>query len=267
MNNQQIEKNPWKAQVAKWKNVNMSANCKWILEGDKDFVDAMQTSISKSKKSKDWKDNNCLHLELFPEPFLGHPDAPIYLLGGNPGYSDNDLECLMTTKGYLDILKKSIVHEYKTSEYNDTDFGFFDERIAESEAAKWWNTHVNEKIRDKIFNIEFFAYHSKKADGLKKYFDTIDSKNPQPTCASNEYADSLIDKAMIDKKILIITRFKKYWFKRIKKLEEYRKLYVLLNHQSALVKPRNLVAYQELEELKNNSWASLATFERKQDSQ
>lgn len=253
MNNQQIKKNPWKAQVAKWKNVNMSANCKWILEGDKDFVDAMQNSISKSKESKDWKDNNCLHLELFPEPFLGHPDAPIYLLGGNPGYSDNDLECLMTTKGYLDILKKSIVHKYKTN----TSFGFFDKRIAKSEAAKWWNKHVDEEIRDKIFNIEFFAYHSKKADGLKKYFDTIDSKNPQPTCASNEYADSLIYKAMREEKILIITRFKKYWFKRIQCLEGYRKLYVLLNHQSALVKPGNLVAYQELEKLKEASWDEL----------
>ena len=248
MNNQQIKKNPWKG-------IDMSRNedGEWILPGDKDFVDAMQKSINESKKSDEWKNNNCLHLELFPEPFLGHPDAPIYLLGGNPGYSGEDEDWLDNDE-YLDILKKSIVHEYKTS---DTSFGFFDESIDTSEAAKWWNTHVNEKIRDKIFNIEFFAYHSKQAEGLKKYFDTIDSKNPQPTCASNEYADSLIYKAMDQNKILIITRFRKYWFERIQGLEGYRKLYVLLNHQSALVKPGNLVAYQELEKLKEASWDEL----------
>ena len=32
-----------------------------------------------------------VHLEVLPEPFLGRPDAPVVVLGLNPGFKDTDL--------------------------------------------------------------------------------------------------------------------------------------------------------------------------------
>ena len=39
------------------------------------------------------KDNLRIRLELLPEPSLGNPDAPIVILGLNPGFSTDDPQC------------------------------------------------------------------------------------------------------------------------------------------------------------------------------
>lgn len=236
------------------------------LEGDKKFIDAYQkyldaetrpTSSKKNPKDDKWLEANKLHLELIPEPFEGNPEAPIYLLGGNPGYGEEGNEWHIK-EDYLDIMSETLSHKYRANQDNNpTDFAFFDKRLDGYGGTKWWKGHIADKIKDKIFNIEFFAYHSTKADGLKGFFSQIAKQPNLPTCISNQYADQLIYRAIENKKIIIITRFEKYWLERIKNFEEYDNLYILLNHQIAIVKGGNIIEYKKYKDLKSDSWSDL----------
>ena len=236
------------------------------LEGDYEFIDAYQkyldaetqpTSSKKNPKDDKWRKANELHLELIPEPFEGNPEAPIYLLGGNPGYGEEGNEWHIN-EHYLAIMSETLSHKYHRNQNNPTNFAFFDERLDGYGGTKWWKGHIAAEIKDKIFNIEFFAYHSTKADGLKGFFSQIAKKGQsKPTCISNQYADQLIYRAIENKKIIIITRFEKYWLERIENLEEYENLYILLNHQIATVKEGNIIEYKKYKNLKSDSWSDL----------
>lgn len=237
------------------------------LKEDEEFIQAYQkyldaeakpTSTKKNPKDEKWREANELHLELIPEPFEGNPEAPIYLLGGNPGYCEDDKKW-HKAKNYLEIMSATLSHNYRADQVNNlTDFAFFDKRLEAYGGAKWWNSHIADKIRDKIFNIEFFAYHSIKADGLKGFLSQIAKEGQsKPTCISNQYADQLIYRAKENKKIIIITRFEKYWLERIKDLEEYDNLYILLNYQIATVKEGNIIEYKKYKDLKSDSWSDL----------
>ena len=258
-----IISNPWDNFM---NNIPQDLTTPKYLKGDYEFIDAYQkyldaetqpTSSKKNPKDDKWRKANELHLELIPEPFEGNPEAPIYLLGGNPGYGEEGNEWHIK-EDYLAIMSETLSHKYQANQDNPTDFAFFDKRLDGYGGTKWWKGHIAAEIKDKIFNIEFFAYHSTKADGLKGFFSQIAKKGQsKPTCISNQYADQLIYRAIENKKIIIITRFEKYWLERIENLEKYDNLYILLNHQIATVKKDNIIEYKKYKDLKSNSWSDL----------
>lgn len=228
------------------------------LECDSTFIDEyknfyrvwcqVQKGTNKGKPNSE-KNKSELHLELFPEPFEGSPDAPIYLLGANPGYDEKDKDWCDATKPegkiFLPLIRNNLSHS--------TPFVFFNEELEKHCGAKWWDSHIDKKLKDKIFNIEYFPYHSQKADGLKAFLD----KKKNIHCRSEVYANDLIHQAMKENKCIIITRFEKYWFERITDLKKYEKLFILLDHQSANVKEGNVVKYDDFVNLKSNSWANI----------
>lgn len=236
--------NPWETFSYSFSSINN------ILTGDDDFVKQYEEFI-KTKKRK-YRQNNRLHLELFPEPFEGNPNAPIYLLGGNPGYDKQDIEWCNgkepKSTTYLQLMNDNVRHKTER-------FVFFDERINSHKGSRWWGNRISDGIKHKIFNIEYIPYHSKKVIGLKDFLD----KHPDTYIPlSNNYADSLIANAIKEGKAIVITRLKDYWIKRIKKfypmIEKYKNLYVLFDHQMAKVDKGNIVKYTEFEKLKENSY-------------
>ena len=238
--------NPWK------KFTFSSENNSNILEVDNDFISEYRDFL-KSKKRK-YKQNNSLHLELFPEPFEGNPNAPIYLLGGNPGYDKHDIYWCKgsdtESQSYLQLMRNNI--EHKTEH-----FVFFERSIQNHKGSKWWNKRICDDLKNMIFNIEFFPYHSKKMNGLRDFLD-----QPSAKCLpSNKYVDSLIHNAIKERKVIIITRLEKYWIERIsqfyKDIRRYKNLYILLNHQSAIVGNGNIVKYAKFETLKNKSYKEI----------
>lgn len=234
-----------------WNNFSYNSNSNNCLPCDKDFCDAY-TKFLRKKVSKQgrgsWSDakrkENELHLDLFPEPFFGDPSAPIYLLGGNPGYGkDNDK--WKNCDQYNKLMAKNLVH--------NGEFVYFNKQIQTHGGYTWWTKHVNEALREKIFDIEFFPYHTQKLDSLKAFLDT----EPDEKCGSNEYADELIKQAMKMGKIIIITRMQAYWFKRIRELDKYEKLYIVMDHQSARIAKGNIISYSGLQNQKTQSWNAL----------
>ncbi len=54
----------------------------FVLPEDKSPLSSFNASAS---------DDFFVHLELLPEPFLGSPNAPVVVLGLNPGFKEADL--------------------------------------------------------------------------------------------------------------------------------------------------------------------------------
>lgn len=135
-----------------WQNFryNSANNQNYLREEDDGFIQQYNEFIKKYRPGSADYTNAELHLELFPEPFEGNPDAPIYLLGANPGYGDYDIwwcrlndECLrsVTVNGktkecdsvkystcsqqrpnYLRLMPKNLTHQVP--------FVFFNEDIS-----------------------------------------------------------------------------------------------------------------------------------------
>lgn len=238
--------NPWESFTYQ------GVNSENFLGGDEMFINAYKEFykewVKKSKNSERRKSE--LHLELFPEPFEGDPNkASIYLLGANPGYDETDKDwCakLDESEIFLPLMKENLQHK--------TPFVFFNSALEKHGGYKWWSSHIDDGLKEKIFNIEYFPYHSQKADGLKAF---LDAKSDIAPCESERYANELILQAMKEEKCIIITRLETYWFRRIKELEQYQNLFILLNHQTAAVKKGNVVKYNKFVSLKSNSWTQI----------
>ena len=233
-----------------WKNFSYSRDKENVIDMDKPFVQAYKNYIKcKWGRKRKYKDN-AIHLEICPEPFIGSPDASIYLLGGNPGYDGKDHECNSDESLYIQLMSKTLIHE--------CDFLFFRKELKEHKGNKWWMTHVKENLlRNNIFNIEYFPYHSHKADGLKSFLNHIRTKKLSLTCGSNEYANWLIKKAIESNKIIIITRLRNFWLERIKALREYSNSYILLDAQTARINEGNIVKFSDFCKLKTASWKEI----------
>ncbi len=225
-----------------------------------------------AKEDKEWLEKlkilnedvfkNDLKLNLFPEPYIGHPDAPIYLLNGNPGFHEND-ERFIHDVVFRDAIKKTLTHDY-INHPECGDFLYLNEKLKDKEfnngimthpGYKWWTDHLgklNEIIKPcpKVFNIEFFPYHSRTLDNLKKYFKS-------PYWPSFDYTRSLVLKAIKEEKIIVVMRLKKYWYGAVPGLKEYKNVIELKNPQSVYITEKNVQFGVEAEALCKATWGEL----------
>lgn len=197
-----------------------------------------------------------LQLNLFPEPYIGNPKAQIYLLNGNPGFHKED-EFFVGKKYFQDAIKDTLEHKYQNQ--NCGDFLYLDNDLDNSfknhPGYIWWTGHLRklkEEIRPcpKVFNIEFFPYHSKTLDNLKKHFKS-------PYWPSFEYTRSLVLKAIEEEKIIVVMRLKKYWYGAVPGLEGYKNVIELKNPQSVYITKKNVQFGVEAEALCKATWGEL----------
>jgi hypothetical protein len=138
--------NPWRA----------ISQRPYILPGDEPAMEAFGRKARKAEHQVD--------LNVFPEPFVGNPDAPIWLLNLNPGLStiqhSADAELMM---------RASIRLEGKA-------FWYLDDRFADTPGGQWWRQkfssliaqHGAAKIARSFFCIEMFPYPSIKAGSFPR---------------------------------------------------------------------------------------------------
>ena len=152
------------------------------FDGDWEALVKYQEDASKSLKHKI---NYSLDLQLYPEPFAGNPDAPVYILNGNPGIGGAD-RFMMLRNGWDSMILNS---------YNPTDAStmyWLDENwenklfspndladvLTYRAGFNWWlgNRDTSgwtygiaselknscQNLQEKVFNVEYFPYHSRK---------------------------------------------------------------------------------------------------------
>src|SRR5579859_5575875 len=127
----------------------------FVLEIDNKAVTAYNAKFS-------YSDAGYVHTDLMPEPFLGDPQAPIVLLGLNPGYDKSDYDFY---RQYGEACRLNLEHAPQK-------YSFYllnpDYDRSKYTGPKWWHERLGALIRDtslemvaaKVCCIEFFPYHS-----------------------------------------------------------------------------------------------------------
>lgn len=191
-----------------------------------------------------------IHTRLWPEPFCGNMDAPIYLLNGNPGGVYSPLEEKLTADPLFCKFMVANLNHQVVEGYDE--FVFFnnlkivnDKLICDKDetdynkllgGCEWWQKRTKElravmsNIHPLLFNIEYFPYNSKNISGWQGI------KLP-----SFQYTNELVKSAIDKGKTIIIMRMKKDWVNRILDLDSYANVYVLSNARSVYVTKNNLL--------------------------
>lgn len=192
-----------------------------------------------------------------PEPFIGNPNAPVYILLGSPGMGPN-------AKNYIDLEKqlkheskdkyisfvKSLIFQNCNSPYSDTDYPFyplnpqlkkFDYEGNKTKAfhREFWRYKVFGRLIEEFkrhndleemseedvlkifsnafFNVELYGYHSHITE-----HSLLNRNNRLP---SVNFTINLVKKAMKEDKMILMPRAVKTWFHLIPGLDSYHKAY------------------------------------------
>jgi len=195
--------NPWEKMKK-----SPDANGEYILDIDRAHIDKLR---------------NKLNLKLFPEPFIGDPEAPVYLLNLNPGFNESDKEDMEDLKNY-------IFKNYK----HKCPFYYLNDNLKETNGGKWWRQRLGElieecgikKVANNVFCIEYFPYHSNKWTSGKVCIP------------SQEYNQALIEKAITERKLFIVMRNK--LFSQIEELKTYKNILFLNSPQNVSISRKNI---------------------------
>ena len=177
-----------------------------------------------------------LCLELHPEPFVGDPDADVYLLTGNPGFSDRD-NCFICHPTVPSILKEVYSHKNRDFFWIDPKYKIeaecpLSKRIITHPGQEYWQKRLRELTEKightpRLFELEFYPYHSKDFYGFMK-----------TPLESFGYTKYLVKKAIEDKKTIIILRHKREWVKAVPELENH--FHTLNNPINTYLTPANM---------------------------
>lgn len=215
-----------------------------------------------------------IQTRLWPEPFCGNINAPIYLLNGNPGGVYSSVEEKLTADPLFCELMLANLNHQTVEGYNE--FVFFNNLKMENDklvcgkekkesekligGCEWWQKRtrcLRETINDnhpQLFSIEYFPYNSKKLSGLRN-----------KELPSFLYTNELVRSAISNGKAIIIMRMKKEWLNRIPEIENYANVYELSSAQSVYLTKNNLLSLNQNrnEEAKAKAWKELTSLYRR----
>lgn len=193
---------------------------------------------------------NDLRLDCLPEPFVGDPDANVYLLNGNPGFDSIELK-FANDSAYQTLVQNSLSH--RIASISGDPFIYFNNLALSKNPSifhsgcDWWQKRTNKFRQDikkankgpKIFDIEFIPYHSDNLTQISRY---LSATGNLPYSAN--YSNYLIQKAIDEEKTIIIMRMKKEWLKRIPNLANCKNLYYLSSRQNVCITQNNLCVFR-----------------------
>lgn len=177
--------------------------------------------------------------ELIPEPYIGDPDAPVYLLSLNPGFSACDIDW-HRQDSFREALMGNLVH--RQSEFP---FYYLNPEFAEAPGSDWWlrklksliaETSIH-RVSNGIFCAEYLGYHSVK-------YKKISKKVSNELLPTQVYTASLVEKAMAQGKIIVLMRSRILWYQLVPKLSSYKKLFIMNSPQNPALTRRNLNEFQ-----------------------
>lgn len=199
----------------------------FVLPSDRAIIDRFNSTAS-SKKT--------IHLNCLPEPFLGHPDAPVVLLNLNPGFTPEDVHFHLEDEAFITRSWANLHHE--TEEYG---FYLLDPVVEKSPGYGWWTRRLQHPIEacgqrtvaNNVLCVEFFPYHSSQFGFRKRV-------------SSQTYSFHLVRQAMQRNALIVQIRSRRLWFEVVPELNGYPHWCELNSKQSAYVSPRNCPMYEQV---------------------
>ena len=171
-----------------------------------------------------------VHLELLPEPYLGHPQAPVVILNLNPGFDERDIPFHSMDPLFREISRKNLLHQPQ-----DYPFYLLDPRISASLGHQWWIKKLKEPIRvaglqpvaTRVLCVEYFPYHSRRYPPIRE------------TLESQRYGFQLVRDAIGRGALIVIMRGQKRWLEAVPELANHGRVYKLNSVQNVAISPGN----------------------------
>jgi hypothetical protein len=214
----------------------------WLaLPKQKPFV--LSHDVPSLQAYSDYPSSTAYHLHLLPLPFQGRPDAPIIVLGLNPGYDEGD-ETKQTTDYFIETNLRNYRHD-STLPYP---LFFLDPKIEGEHSGagqKWWHQRLkplrqhykdDELLARAILSVQYVPYRSKTY------------KHSRELLESQKYGFELVRQAINRGALIIGLRSKKLWEEAVPGLKNYAQFYQLSNPRNPVISEQQLgkEGYQKL---------------------
>ena len=219
-----------------------------VLRSDRCIVEKFNARYA-DKHHRDCRKPSCagcftLQTQLLPEPFIGDPDARVYLLNLNPGYEPKVDDDWHANPAYRTAIIDNLGH--RPAEFP---FYFLDPRLKDAPGSKWWKRYSRwwiedvgiEKLARNLFCVELFPYHSTRYNPVPKK-----ALSPNGLVPSSAYGFHLVRRAIRTGRPIVATRRFKAWCAQIPKLRGYANLFRLRTTSSVWLSPDNIEDYDRL---------------------
>lgn len=193
-----------------WRDIVATEKIK-IIKDDEVFLNDYILECSKPSENNLNKDS----LNQWPEPYIGNPKAPVYLLKGNPGYCN--LDHLFTEDPvFVDIMKRNLKHDELDNLNDFVYFNTLQTRGLVHGGCQWWMNKTKalretlEGSHPFIFDLEYSPFHSKNG--------VMPDPNQLMQTKAYQYSNYLLKLALESDKILILMRKQGLWMDRLKQI-------------------------------------------------
>lgn len=203
-----------------------------------------------------------IHTELPPQPFQGNPEAPIWVLSLNPGYSEKTDKYPVPDVEYYknhEERKKAMLLQLTFSQPAENNHWHY---VLDNEdgnySKKWFMDHFIKNrdmgldignIDKNIFILQAFGYASDTFNGnLNKMVKSF----PHMV-----YAQNLARWGLAHDRKIVIARCKDYWLDILRKSEYFSEkkenIYFLSSPQNISFSAENIVNWNEYQQIKKKS--------------
>ena len=204
-------RNPW---------IDLPASAPYVAVGDLELIERFNATA---------KPELFVHLEHHPEPFLGRPDAPVVVLGLNPGYLP-ECDRWYGDAAFAARARANLVH-------GALEFPFY--LLDPSQPAPghhWWMRKLGPLIRATslqavahgVLCVELFPYHSERYGHAKL------------RVPSQEYSFDLVRRALSRGAWIVLMRSERLWFAAVPELASYPRLVRIRNVQNPVISHRKI---------------------------
>lgn len=205
--------NPWSE---------LPAEPPFVLPRDRPYIDAWNRGRGRDPRFR-------LHEEIMPEPFAGRRDAPVVVLGRNPGWRDS---LARMPSDYEDAVRGNLsddpvrhAHHSLLTRFHATSEYWWTKRWREVQQASGltWDELAHE-----VLAIEWYAYFS------PRYHTGM------PKLPSQDYSFYLVRLAIKRRAVIVITYGLSDWKRQVPELSTYPRVCERVNSQSAYVSRGNM---------------------------
>lgn len=219
-------KNPWPG---------LPTGAPYVLAEDRSIIERFNARYADNPKFT-------IQTQLLPEPFIGDPDARVYLLNLNPGYDPEEDDAWHANVDYRCAIVDNLSHRPAAFP-----FYFLDAALKKAPGSKWWRQRLRSLIHDigiatlsrSLFCVELFPYHSQRYKAVPK---ALSSNGLAPSSA---YAVDLVRRAIQANRTIVVMRSFRQWRAMIPELKTYSNLFRLRNPQTPWLSPNNLGEYDQ----------------------
>ena len=205
----------------------------FLLSGDIAAIQEFNSHVGKDYR---------IQTHLLPGPFVGHPDAKVYLLNLNPGYDVGD-DYWHQQDSFAKNIRQNLVHSLTTCP-----FYYLNDEFQESPGANWWRTILGplmsevgiECLRSQLMCLELFPYHSKQFKPIPERLSALGLRTAQ------RYSRYLVRQAITRNRSVVLMRSFSEWTTLVPELDSYVNCHRIRNRRRPFISPGNLDDYQAL---------------------